>query len=172
MTRIRRTTVVALWLAAILFLDATRASAVASFARQTNLPCSSCHTTIPELTPLGRLFKLNGYTMTGITQITQEPGPSKAGLNLNVWLPLSAFVQVSNTWTHRPQPGTQNGNFELPQSASLFLAGEISTHIGSFIQVTYSSQADHFSWDNTDIRYSNRTKLAGKELIYGTTFNN
>jgi hypothetical protein len=149
-----------------------RAQAVASYARQTNLPCSSCHTTIPELTPLGRLFKLNGYTMTGITQITSEAGPTKAGLNINTWLPLSAFVQVSNTWTHRPQPGTQNGNFELPQAASLFLAGEISTHIGSFIQVTYSSQADHFSWDNTDIRYANRTKLAGKELIYGVTFNN
>lgn len=172
MTSLGRFTGAALWLGTVLLCTATRARGVASFARQTSLPCSSCHTTIPELTPLGRLFKLNGYTMTGITQITQEPGPGKAGLNLNVWLPLSAFVQVSNTWTGRPQPGTQNGSFELPQAASLFLAGEISTHIGAFVQVTYSGQADHFSWDNTDIRYSNRTKLAGKELIYGTTFNN
>ncbi|HLW79636.1 MAG TPA: hypothetical protein VKU44_08565, partial [Terriglobia bacterium] len=149
-----RTYRVALLLGATLFWGVPRALAVASFARQTSLPCSSCHTTIPELTPLGRLFKLNGYTMTGIAQITSDSGPTKAGLNINTWLPLSAFVQISNTWTQRPQPGTQNGNFELPQSASLFLAGEMSTHIGGFIQVTYDSQGDHFTWDNTDIRYA------------------
>ncbi len=175
MDGIRRITRFGVTLAVISLLSsmaAPRAQAVASFARQTNLPCSSCHTTIPELTPLGRLFKLNGYTMTGITQITSQSGPTTSGLNINTWLPLSVFVQVSNTWTHQPQPGTQNGNFELPQSASLFLAGEISTHIGSFIQVTYNTRANHFNWDNTDIRYANRTKLADKELLYGVTFNN
>lgn len=155
-----------------LSIAAPRARAVASFARQTNLPCSSCHTTIPELTPLGRLFKLNGYTMTGITQITSQGGPTTSGLNINTYLPLSVFVQISNTWGSKPQPGTQNGNFELPQSASLFLAGEISTHIGSFVQVTYNTKANHFNWDNTDVRYANRTKLGGKELIYGVTINN
>ncbi len=148
------------------------ARGVASFARQTGLPCSSCHTTIPELTPLGRLFKLNGYTATGITQITSQGGPSTAGLNINTWLPLSAFIQLSNTVTNKPQPGTQNGNFEFPQAVSLFLAGEYATHVGAFVQVTYDVQADHFTWDNTDIRYANRTKLAGKELIYGITLNN
>ena len=148
------------------------ARGVASFARQTNLPCSSCHTMPPELTPLGRLFKLNGYTMTGIKQISSDRGPNKAGLNLNTWLPLSAFFQLSDTVTHQPQPGTQNGNFEFPQAVSLFLAGAISTHAGGFIQITYDAQADHFGWDNTDLRYANRTKFAGKELIYGVTLNN
>lgn len=148
------------------------ARGVASFARQTGLPCSSCHTTIPELTPLGRLFKLNGYTATGIAQITSQGGGQTAGLNINTWLPLSAFIQLSNTVTNKPQPGTQNGNYEFPQSASLFLAGAYATHFGSFVQVTYNAQSDHFTWDNTDLRYANRTKLAGKELIYGVTFNN
>jgi SagB-type dehydrogenase family enzyme len=41
------------------------ANAVSSFSRQTGLPCSSCHTKGPELTPLGRTFKLNGYTFSG-----------------------------------------------------------------------------------------------------------
>jgi len=160
-------------LAGMLTLAAVpEARGVASFARQTGLPCSSCHTTIPELTPLGRLFKLNGFTATGITQITSQGGPSTAGLNINTWLPLSAFIQLSNTVTNKPQPGTQNGNFEFPQAVSLFLAGEYATHVGAFVQVTYDVQADHFTWDNTDIRYANRTKLAGKELIYGITLNN
>lgn len=153
-------------------LSVTPMRAVASFSRQTGLACSACHTTIPELTPLGRLFKLNGYTMTGIPVITSKSGPTKAGLNLNSWLPIAAFIQFSNTVTQRPQPGSQNGSFEFPQAASLFLAGAMASHAGGFVQVTYSGQSDHFSWDNTDVRYANRTKLAGKELIYGVTFNN
>jgi hypothetical protein len=148
------------------------ARAVASFARQTGLPCSSCHTTIPELTPFGRLFKLNGYTVTGLPQVTAKPGPSKAGLSLATYLPISAFIQLSNTVSQRPQPGTQNGNFEFPQAASLFLAGAFASRAGGFVQVTYNGQADHFSWDNTDLRYASRTQTAGKELIYGITLNN
>jgi len=162
----------------ILFLAvltlAPEARGVASFARQTNLPCSACHTTLPELTPLGRMFKLNGYTMTGIQQITSPAtrGSEKAGLNLNTWLPISAFFQMSFTSTNQPQPGAQNGSFEFPQAASLFLAGSMSSHAGGFVQVTYTGADDHFGWDNTDIRYANRTKAAGKELIYGLTLNN
>jgi hypothetical protein len=159
---------------AVLLMLSPEAQAVASFARQTNLPCSGCHTTLPELTPLGRIFKLNGYTMTGIQQITSPAtrGADKAGLNLNTWLPISAFFEVSFTSTNQAQPGSQNGSFEFPQMASLFLAGAMSSHAGGFVQVTYSGEQDHFSWDNTDIRYSNRTKAAGKELIYGLTLNN
>jgi hypothetical protein len=40
------------------------------------------------------------------------------------------------------------------------------------MQVTYDSQADHFSWDNTDVRYANTTTLFGKSLNYGVGFNN
>ncbi len=38
--------------------------------------------------------------------------------------------------------------------------------------MTYSTQDDHFSMDNTDIRYANKRQLAGKELVYGLTLNN
>ena len=41
------------------------------------------------------------------------------------------------------------------------------------MQVTYDSQADHFTWDNTDIRYANNSgHLFGKSLTYGATLNN
>ena len=41
------------------------ARAVPSFARQTGMPCTACHTSFPSLTPFGRWFKLNGYVMHG-----------------------------------------------------------------------------------------------------------
>ena len=43
------------------------AMGVPSFARQTGLACSQCHVYAfgPALTPFGRQFKLNGYTMRG-----------------------------------------------------------------------------------------------------------
>src|SRR5215469_5502597 len=157
---------------AALLMAVHPAKAVASFSRQTGLPCSSCHITYPELTPFGRLFKLNGYTTTGLAQVQEKGKGTRAGLSLAQVLPLSAFFQLGFTSTQKPQPGAQNGNFEFPQAVSLFLAGAIASHAGGFLQVTYSGQADHFSWDNTDLRYANRTKLAGKELIYGVTFNN
>ena len=164
-----------MWLIALALIaaGAPNAYAVPSFARQTGLPCSSCHTTIPELTPFGRLFKLNGYTTSTLPQITEKGGGGgRTGVNIANFLPLSAFIQLSDTQLQKPQPATQNGNFELPQAASLFLAGAFSNHVGGFIQVTYDSQGDHFSWDNTDIRMSNVGQFAGKTLVYGVTINN
>jgi hypothetical protein len=156
----------------ILVLPVGSAYGVPSFARQTGLACSSCHSIPPELTPLGRLFKLNGYTMTGIRTITSKSSATKAGLNLNSWLPLSAFFQASDTAPNKPQPGTQSDSFEFPQDVSLFLAGAFSTHTGGYVQFTYTGQNDHFGWDNTDIRYANSTTLASKSLVYGITLNN
>src|SRR2546429_7574218 len=46
------------------FLLGREAAAIPSFARQTDMPCSQCHTLSfgPALTAYGRAFKLNGYT--------------------------------------------------------------------------------------------------------------
>ena len=82
------------------------------------------------------------------------------------------MFETSFTSLNTPQPGTQNGNFEFPQDLSLFLAGAWTTHVGSFSQITYNTQDDHFSIDNTDIRYANKRKVGGKELVYGVTLNN
>jgi hypothetical protein len=159
-------------LAVLAFVRVPTARAVPSYSRQTGFSCSSCHTTPPELTPLGRTFKLNGYTIAGMATITSKKSGREAGLELLQTFPLAVLFDTSFTTTRASQPGTQNGNFEFPQDASLFLAGAWSTHVGSFMQVTYNGQADHFSWDNTDIRYSNATKLLHKDLVYGVTLNN
>jgi len=155
----------------ILYLPSARA--VPSYSRQTGLPCASCHYAPPELTPFGRTFKLEGYTFTTKPAVTDENKGHNAALQLLEAFPLSIIFDTSFTATKSPQPGSQNGNFQFPQAASLFLAGAWTSHVGSFVQVTYDSQSDHFSWDNTDIRYANHEgKLFGKPITYGITLNN
>ena len=151
----------------------TSVKAVPSYSRQTGFPCKSCHTTPPELTPLGRQFKLNGYTITGMPVTTSEKAPRTAGLTLLQTLPLSVFFDTSYNQTSKVQPGTQKASFEFPQDVSLFVAGAWAPHLGSFVQFTYDTQDDHFSWDNTDIRYANSKKsLFGKSFVYGLDLNN
>jgi hypothetical protein len=151
-----------------------RAMAVPSFARQTGLPCSGCHYTPPELNPAGRRFKLLAYVdRADETKVVKADGGKKrAALDLLASLPLSAMFETSFTSTKSPVPGTQNGSVELPQDISLFLSGAWTSHVGSFVQVTYDVQDDHFGIDNTDVRYANKTLLGGKELVFGLDANN
>jgi hypothetical protein len=154
-------------------LSVPSARAVPSYSRQTGLPCASCHYAPPELTPFGRTFKLEGYTFTTKAQVSDDKKDHNAALHLLEAFPLSIIFDTSFTATKSPQPATQNGNFQFPQAASLFLAGAWTSHVGSFVQVTYSTQGDHFSWDNTDIRYANHgSELFGKPVTYGITLNN
>lgn len=150
------------------------ASAVPSYARQTGLACSGCHYTPPELNPAGRRFKLLGYVdRADETKVVKsDPGKKHAALDLLASLPLSAMFETSFTSTKSPVPGTQNGSIEMPQDVSLFLSGAWTSHVGSFVQVTYDTQDDHFGIDNTDIRYANTRKLGGKELVWGLNVNN
>ena len=164
----------ALFIAFLATLNPPNVRAVPSYARQTGLPCSSCHYNPPELNPAGRKFKLLGYVDKDKDKpgVTSEPKKRNAALDILSALPLSAMFETSLTATNTPQPGTQNGNFEFPQDISLFIAGAWGTHVGSFAQITYNKQDDHFSIDNTDIRYANKRNVGGKELIYGVTLNN
>src|SRR5215467_12449182 len=137
------------------------AQAVPSFARQTGMACEACHTVFPELTPFGRQFKLNGYTIDNLPQIRAITGNREESLLLNWLPPLSFMFQTSYTQTRKALPdialpaGTaQNGQVLFPQQASLFYAGRIAPHFGSFIQITYDSASGRFGWDNTDIRFA------------------
>lgn len=151
-------------------LGLTRAYAVPSFARQTHLACNVCHYDPPELTPFGRIFKLSGYNLIAATKSnTVRSGNT---LQLLQSLPLSVMLLASDTSLQTKEPGTQNGTVEFPQQLSLFLAGEMAPHFGVMAQTTYSHQSDHFTMDNTDLRYANNTKAHGKDLFYGITLNN
>jgi hypothetical protein len=141
--------------------------AVPAFARQTGMDCAACHTSFPELTPFGRDFKLNGYTL-GERQL----------------LPLAAMMQFS--MTHVDTKSNANGTYIMRQNdptfdyLGLFLAGKITDNAGAFIQATYNNvnaNAEgginhHSHADNTDIRVIGSNQLFGKDIVYGLDVNN
>lgn len=177
MKKVAGSLLVAAPLLVLLFFGAAnppKVQAVPSYARQTGLACSGCHYAPPELNPAGRKFKLTGYVDRGdeTKVIKADGGKTRAPLDILASLPLSVMLDASFTSTKSPIPTTQNGSFELPQDISLFLAGAWTSHVGSFLQTTYNAQKDHFTSDNTDIRYANKTKLGGKEFVYGLDLNN
>ena len=57
--------------------------AVPSYARQTGMACAACHTVFPELTPFGREFKLNGYVLDNMKQVTGIDTSANQTLALN-----------------------------------------------------------------------------------------
>lgn len=140
----------------------TRVEAVPSFARQTGQPCAACHTAFPELTPFGRRFKLGGYTLGG--------GDSKLP-------PFAAMVEPGATHTQKGQPGGAAPGFGANdtlalQQASLFYGGQIYGNLGAFVQTTYDGVGKVFTWDNTDVRYADQTRIGGLDVVYGITVHN
>jgi len=149
---------------------------IPSFARQTGLSCSACHTVFPQLTAFGRQFKLDGYTMTNIKTIKstekKSDGKDRTMLKLLSKAPLSAMVESGITFVNKPD-GAQNGTVEFPQQFSLFYGGQITPHMGAFIQLTNEDGPDggSFGLDLVDIRYA-RQGTGSTPLTYGLTLNN
>lgn len=143
---------------------APRAHALPSYARQTGQQCAACHNGFPELTPYGRLFKLNGYTFGG----GQSDLP-----------PLAAMIVEDYTHTQAGQSGGAaahygpNNNFAL-NAISLFYAGRIlgDYGIGALAQATYNDPARSFHWDNTDIRCAHPMTIDDHETVFGVSLNN
>lgn len=147
---------------ALMLLTAAPAEALPSFARQTGQECAACHNGFPELTPYGRLFKLNAYTF----------GDGKSDIP-----PVAVMSLGSFTHTQAPQTGGAaphfgpNDNVAVDQT-SLFYGGAIAPHLGAFAQMTYSGIGQKLSWDNTDIRYARTADLFGAETVLGLSLNN
>ena len=150
------------------------AHAVPSFARQTGFECVQCHLSWPELTAVGRQFKLGGYTLMKETKEarpwlpTSKDGPPPR-------LPLAAMLQGSWTAT-RSTAGADDfahdRDLEL-QQASLFFAGRIAEHLGAFAQWTYDGVAHHSAIDNVDMRLAGHfAREGGFDVAFGLTLNN
>jgi len=157
------------WLAvvaAIILWTATAhpAGATPAFAAQTGEPCSACHIGFPQLTPYGRLFKLEGYVAGG-----SVPGYKN----------FAAMVQAGFTYLHDKVPGGLAPNYPSNnawsvQQTSLFYGGALYAPIGlgAFVQGTFDGVAHQFHLDNTDIRLARPATFFGKPVYYGFTFNN
>src|SRR5258708_14008165 len=105
------------------------------------------------------------FRSTTKAEVTDEKKDHNAALHLLEAFPLSVVFDTSYTATKSPQPATQNGNFQLPQDVSLFLAGAWGSHVGSFVQGTYTVRDNHFGWDNTHVRYAtNEHEMFGKSV--------
>ncbi len=139
------------------------AQALPSFARQTGMPCAQCHTHSygPQLTSYGRQFKLNGYSWGD----GEHP------------LPLALMIQggFSHVDTAAPEPLARrfstNDNLSVDQ-VSAFYGGRITEHSGAFVQVTYSGEDRHTSWDNLDMRYARPVDFGGTSAVVGISINN
>lgn len=153
-------------------VSAPRARAIPSFARQTKLPCSACHTQFPELNEFGRTFKLNAYTLSAIEQIGAQDSAGHQELALNLMPIVSIMAQVSWTQTGRAQGGSPNGSVLLPDQLSVFLAGAITPKVGAFVQLTYDPQSGSIVLDNTSLRYATQGSLLSQPTTFGLSVNN
>ena len=156
---------------ALLAALARATATIPSFSRQTGLPCSVCHNQFPQLTPFGRLFKLNGYTMSSLTTINGGD-TARPSLKLAPIPAVSAMVVASLAHTSEAQPAAQNNSVMFPEQASIFLGGEVTPRVGAFVQFTYSAQDGTFGVDNLDLRYAKHTTWLDKDLLFGATLNN
>ena len=163
--------------AGTLLVAPATALAVPSFARQTGFECVTCHLSWPELTSVGRQFKLGGYTLIqNVKEGEERPWLPTRSDGPPPKLPLAGMVQISDTNTNStadtdPSNFPRNNSIVL-QQFSLFYAGRIAEYLGAFAQWTYDGVAHHSSIDNVDIRFANRLKHEGTELSYGVTLNN
>jgi hypothetical protein len=169
---------VALLVGAIAFLSgALQCRAVPSFARQLNMQCIACHTEFPVLNDFGRLFKLNGYTLSA--------GDSA--------VPIALMLQPSFTQTQTSQPDDAAAGFKPNRNpaltqASIFYAGRlfgpyaadvfgtegaaIANKFGIFSQTTYSGIDKTWAWDNTELRFADAGKVGARDVVYGVYLNN
>ena len=132
-----------------------KAFAIPSYTRQTGFSCDECHTVYPNLTPLGRDFKLHGYTMTASKTIKSDSHASSAPiLDLNNIPMVSA--RIVSMWSN--QAGGNNGivpkgittagqgfvsfpsgyndkeTFNLIGDSSIYVAGAITPYMGTFLE--------------------------------------
>jgi len=165
--------------ALMLVFVAQPARAIPPFARQTGLACEACHTLPPELTPFGRRFKLNGYTLTTRPALVNDDDDYKRNTLWLTDLPgLAVLAQMNYSHYDRAPPDTgnpypahaQSDTFQFPDQFSLAYAGAVTDKVGAWLQLTYNGQAGSVGVDNIDIRYSDHT--TDNKWVWGVTANN
>jgi len=155
------------------------ASAIPVFARQTGFKCVACHVggEYPQLTSLGRYFKLTGYTQ----------GDAKDFWNLTTNIdrsPFAVWLQAARQWTTNNSTdinaGGTGSRFDA-QTLSLFAGGKITDNIGLFTQWTAGKDTVNntnsgatwgVSIDNTELRYADHFITGSHDVVVGAYANN
>ena len=162
--------VVAMVLAGLALLVAgAPASALPSFAMQTGLACNACHVGGfgPQLTPVGRKFKIEGY---GATQ-SWQPQPHQ-GIAPFAAMAIGDYLRTAKDQSSPPADHYGvNDNVAL-EEVDVFLAGRLAPGVGAFIQGAYSGVDRSWALDQVDLRYAREIALGGKSAVLGLSVNN
>jgi hypothetical protein len=148
--------------AGMALLLTAEARAVPSYARQTGQNCGACHVGSfgPQLTPYGQRFKIGGYT-----------DGDHATVPLSAML-VGTFTHIKEALDEPPARHYKTNDNTAFQEGSVFLAGRLADHLGSFTQATYSGIDRAWTWDNLDIRYAQELNAFNKDLTLGLSLNN
>src|SRR6516165_1323784 len=97
-----------------LILTAGRAQALPAFAAQTSQHCTACHVGGfgPQLTPLGREFKIEGYTLRNGTEFT---------VPVSV-MTVASYLHTAKDVAFPPAPGYGANDNLAVDKQSVFLA--------------------------------------------------
>jgi hypothetical protein len=149
---------------------AGQAQAIPSFARQTGMACTACHTQAfgPNLNSYGRSFKLNGYTWGGNDSLLSRFGGMAMGSFTNT---KKNNADIPTDPVNANRGFNSNNNLAFDQ-ASLFYGGKVFGKMGAFVQFTYDGVASRFALDNTDIRIADDADWLDQNFVYGVSFNN
>lgn len=111
-------------------LTSNSVNAVPAFARQTDMPCVSCHyQSFPALNAFGRVFKAGGYTMPGSQKKIE------GGNDLSMPGILNASVITKLRYQLDEQVDENRGEVQWPDEAALLVGGRASEKIGFLMEL-------------------------------------
>lgn len=143
------------WVSAMMLLSwSNDASAMPSFARQTGMPCTSCHIGVdgaPNFTRTGRLFSIYGYQVPLIREQLRYDGQTVDGapqyggdyLRLN-WMDFFSIRLVSDLITtgHNLDGSKQPTTTKPLSRLSMFFTGPITDWLGLWTELGYLGNND------------------------------
>lgn len=119
------------------------AQALPMFSTQTGMDCKSCHLQhIPKLNEFGRKFAASGMTLSkkildeNMTAADINPSVMVKSLYQKTWDKPGASGDVST------KSQTEDGEFSIPKTATLYLGGRVSENIGGLVNLSYKKEED------------------------------
>ncbi len=151
----------------ILMGPSQEVSAIPSFAREHQLPCSACHRGFPRLNDFGKEFKQRGFRLPG--------DDGKFIWDQNTF-PISGIMVGRLRISHRDDPVTEarirsRSRFEL-EEVELMIAGTAAPKIGYFVEFEQEvADGEEFTVDQAWVQFSDLVPDAVLNLRAGIMLN-